>query len=66
VRPHLHHSTWLDSSILHLGLLVLSIVFSIIVLGIAAYLQSLAKNVANFVDLAIATAVITILTLPVL
>jgi hypothetical protein len=66
VRPHLHLSTWLDSSILHLGLLVLSIVFSIIVLGIAAYLQSLAKNVANFVDLAIATAVITILTLPVL
>jgi hypothetical protein len=67
VRPHFYLSIWLDSSTLHLELLVLSIVFSVIVLGLAAYLQSLANGIAlNFVDLAIASAVITIVTLPVL
>jgi hypothetical protein len=41
-------------------------VFSVIVLGLAAYLQSLTNIELNFLDLAIATAVITIVTLPVL
>jgi hypothetical protein len=50
----------------YLGL-VLSIVFSIIVLGLAAHLQSLAGGIAlNFADLAIASSLLTIVTLPVL
>jgi len=50
----------------YLGL-VLSIVFSIIVLGLAAYLQSLAGGIAlDFADLAIASSLLTIVTLPVL
>ncbi|KIM83956.1 hypothetical protein PILCRDRAFT_818986 [Piloderma croceum F 1598] len=52
--------------IVRVAVFVLSIVFSVIVLGLAAYLQSLTNVELNFVDLAIATAVLTIVTLPVL
>jgi len=46
--------------------LTLSIVFSVIVLGLAAYLQSRTSVALDFLGLAIASAVITIVTLPVL